>query len=167
MRVFGYCGLVCQSWDSAWDRIAEDIFFMDLLGLAKVCFCFSSSFFLNWKWICLGSTISALVSTITFKFEQWILSINTHIRYRLVNLVLRFTVYLSHLDCTPLFSPSQSFFLFIHFHRQCGRFWLTEGCRCHPDIFLIKDIDCAFPSREDEADSSVGPSYMAPYPGMV
>jgi chaperone BCS1 len=34
-------------------------------------------------------------------------------------------------------------------------------------IFLIEDIDCAFPSREDEADSSVGPSYMAPYPGMV
>ena len=34
-------------------------------------------------------------------------------------------------------------------------------------IFLIEDIDCAFPSREDGDDSSVGPSYMAPYPGMV
>jgi chaperone BCS1 len=34
-------------------------------------------------------------------------------------------------------------------------------------IFLIEDIDCAFPSREDGDDSPVGPSYMSPYSGMV
>ena len=32
-------------------------------------------------------------------------------------------------------------------------------------IFLIEDIDCAFPSREDGDDSS--PAFMSPYPGMV
>lgn len=32
-------------------------------------------------------------------------------------------------------------------------------------IFLIEDIDCAFPSREDGDESS--PNFMAPYPGMV
>ena len=33
-------------------------------------------------------------------------------------------------------------------------------------IFLIEDIDCAFPSREDADDSSVSPSFM-PYSGLV
>lgn len=30
-------------------------------------------------------------------------------------------------------------------------------------IFLIEDIDCAFPSREDADDAS----YISPYPGMI
>ena len=35
-------------------------------------------------------------------------------------------------------------------------------------IFLIEDIDCAFPSpREDGDDSSVNPPYMSPYSGLV
>lgn len=34
-------------------------------------------------------------------------------------------------------------------------------------IFLIEDIDCAFPSREDGDDSSVAPNYMSPYSGLV
>lgn len=33
-------------------------------------------------------------------------------------------------------------------------------------IFLIEDIDCAFPLRED-ADESANESYMPPYTGMV
>jgi chaperone BCS1 len=34
-------------------------------------------------------------------------------------------------------------------------------------IFLIEDIDCAFPSREDGDDASINSTYLSPYPGMV
>ena len=34
-------------------------------------------------------------------------------------------------------------------------------------IFLIEDIDCAFPSREEAEESSVNQSFMSPYQGMV
>ena len=34
-------------------------------------------------------------------------------------------------------------------------------------IFLIEDIDCAFPSREDGDDSPVNPTFMSPYSGLV
>ena len=35
-------------------------------------------------------------------------------------------------------------------------------------IFLIEDIDCAFPSREDGGDDSpVNPTFMSPYPGLM
>ena len=34
-------------------------------------------------------------------------------------------------------------------------------------IFLIEDIDCAVPSREDGDDPSVNPNFMSPYSGMV
>lgn len=34
-------------------------------------------------------------------------------------------------------------------------------------IFLIEDIDCAFPSREEADDALVDSSFMSPYPGMV
>lgn len=33
-------------------------------------------------------------------------------------------------------------------------------------IFLIEDIDCAFPSRDDADDTLVNPTFM-PYQGMV
>ena len=34
-------------------------------------------------------------------------------------------------------------------------------------IFLIEDIDCAFPSREDADDSSANQPFMSPYSGLV
>ena len=34
-------------------------------------------------------------------------------------------------------------------------------------IFLIEDIDCAFPSREDGDDSPINPTYGSPYSGKV
>jgi len=34
-------------------------------------------------------------------------------------------------------------------------------------IFLIEDIDCAFPSREEADETSLNQSFMSPYPGLV
>jgi hypothetical protein len=89
------------------------------------------------------------------------LSIN-FIRYRPVISILRYTLYLLHLDCTFLLS----FSLIFLFHRSVDDSVLQRAFAAIPEdsFFLIEDIDCAFPSRKDGDDASINPPYLSPYP---
>lgn len=68
-----------------------------------------------------------------------------------------------------LFSLLDFIYSIFLFHRSVDDSVLQRAVAAIPkeSIFLLEDIDCAFPSREDEDDSPTNPTFMPPYSGLM